>query len=313
VRADHAACAGAAGIPIAPTSPLKPGGVSFQLLSSDGAAQVQPRVSQELILYANAGQNSMMAVIATGAYLRPFNTRNLSEYHAHLFSNIAAIATPSADGTFNERYAYVMNGDGSIVVGKYTLQTIIAEVNPPIGWGPWSGGGAVSWVAAWSADVLFTSSYFGTMICEILDDTEFLDAALPVNSLPAPFAPPAGKGPLWWIPGQRVFLMDQSTRPLGVYQIDANGFLIPQFHGGEDLTAASLVAGQPWTSIAEPFCPDANPGNDAKQRMLKRRVPRFSAYVIHSTGFRMSRLFSAKTTPSSPTLGTEQNSKRFPA
>jgi hypothetical protein len=206
-----------------------------------------------------------------------------------------------------------MNADGSVVVGKYTLQRIIAEVNPPIGWGRWSGGGAVSWVAAWSADVLFTSSYFGAMICEILDDTQYLDAALPVNALPAPFTPPVGKGPLWWIPSQTVFLMDQSTRPLGVYQIDANGFLIPQFHGGENLALASLVAGQPWSSTAEPFCADANPGADAKQRMSKRRVSRFAAYVIHSTGFRMSRLFSGKATPKSPPLGTEMKSKRFPA
>jgi hypothetical protein len=51
---------------------------------------VQPRLSQEAILYANAGQNSVMAIIATGAYLRPFNTKNLSDFHSHLFKSIQA-------------------------------------------------------------------------------------------------------------------------------------------------------------------------------------------------------------------------------
>jgi hypothetical protein len=59
-------------------------------------------------------------------------------------------------------------------------------------------------------------------ICEILDDTQYLDSALLVNSPPAPFTPPGGKGPLWFIPSQTVTLMDQSTRTLGTYQIDAN-------------------------------------------------------------------------------------------
>jgi hypothetical protein len=61
-------------IPISPTNPLKPGSVQFQMLSGDGAAQVQPRISQEAILYVNAGQNSVMAIIATGAYLRGRST-----------------------------------------------------------------------------------------------------------------------------------------------------------------------------------------------------------------------------------------------
>jgi hypothetical protein len=43
-------------IKISPTNPLKPGSVSFAKLSGDGAAQVQPRVSQEFIVYANAGR-----------------------------------------------------------------------------------------------------------------------------------------------------------------------------------------------------------------------------------------------------------------
>jgi hypothetical protein len=275
-------------IPISPTNPLKPGSVQFLLLSGDGAAQVQPRISQEAILYVNAGQNSVMAVIATGAYLRPFNTKNLSDFHSHLFNAIQCIAAPSADGT-------------------------LPGNQPVIGWGPWTGAGTVSWIAAHAADVLFTTGYFASTILELLDDTLYLDGAVFCNAAAVGMTPPAGLGPLWFIGSHTVTLMDQATRMMGTYQIDANGFIIPQNRGGENLLAATLVAGQPWTMRVEPFCPDASPGQDVGQRMFKRRVARFAVYVVNSTGFLMARLFSGPITPTSPALGTVMNQRRVTA
>jgi hypothetical protein len=299
-------------IPISPANPLKPGSVQFLLLSGDGAAQVHPRLSQEAILYVNAGQNTVMAVIATGAYLRPFNTKSLCDFHSHLFNNIQCIAAPSADGTFNERYVYVLNGNGTIAVGKYSPETLPGS-QPVIGWGPWSGAGTVTWIAAQAANVIFTSSYFGAGVVEVLDDTLYLDCGLPVNALPSAFTPPGGKGPLWFIPGQSVTLMDQTTRPMGTYQIDANGFIVPQNNGGENLLAVSLIAGQSWTGMAEPFPDDATSGADMKQRMELRQFSKFAVYVIHSTGLLFATLFSAKQTRKSPALGTITQTRRVEA
>jgi hypothetical protein len=296
-------------VPISPTNPLAPGSVQFQLLSGDGAGPVTPRLAQEAILYVNAGQNSMMAVIATGAYTRPFNTKSLADFHSHLFSQIIAIATPGADGTFNERYAYVLNANGSVVAGKYSPESL--QTNAPIiGWGPWSGVGAVSWVAALRTDVIFTSNYFGASILEILDDAQFLDCALPLNALPTPFAPPAGMGPLWFMTQKTVTLMDQVTRVLGVYQIDATGNIIPQNNGGENLAIASLVAGQSWTMTIEPFAPIAQQGADMHQRMELRQISKFAVYVINSTGFTIASLFSAKQAKATPPLGTVMQFRR---
>jgi hypothetical protein len=150
-------------------------------------------------------------------------------------------------------------------------------------------------------------------VCELLDDTKYLDFAITVNSPPAPLAAHDGKGPLWCFASRNVALMDQGTRYLGDYAVDETGNIVPQGRDGEDLTAATLVAGLGWTSIVEPFCPDASPGNAVHQRMFKRRVSRFAAYVVHSTGFMMARLFSGKITPTSPALGTPMNAARFPA
>lgn len=298
-------------IKIDPSNPLVPGSVGFQTLSSDGCARVQPRASQEAILYANAGRNSIMAIVSPGNYYRPFNTKNLCDSHNHLFDGIAAIAIPTADGTFNERYAYVMNGDGSLVVGKYSIQD--GQIGGTVGWGPWSGVGAVKWVSAFAADVLFTAEYYGATICEVLDDDQYLDGTIESAHVPTPFLPPAGKGVMWWIPSQTVSLIDQDTRMMGVYQVDPNGFIIHQNNAGEDFSSTSLVFGQPWTAIAEPFCPDATSGADMHQRMTKRRIARFAAYVINSSGFVMGRLFSARDTPYSPSPGTLMNFRRFSA
>lgn len=300
-------------IPITTTNPLKPGSVGFQLISSDGCARVQPRVSQEIILYVNAGQNSVMAIIATGAYNRPFNTKNLSDYHAHLFSSIVAIAVPTADGSFNERYAYVLNADGSVRVGKYTLKGV--ENDAAVGWGPWSGVGAVHWIAAWGADVLFSTAYATYSACEILDDENFLDTAIGYNGPPAAIAAgtPPGFGPLWFAVGQTTTLIDQGTRFMGTYDIDASGFLVPQNNAGEDFTSLSLVAGQPWTATVEPFAPDAPSGADQHQRMGLRQFSNFAVYVLNSTGFIFQSLFSGRQTATSPAPGTVMSLRRVPA
>ena len=80
-----------------------------------------------------------------------------------------------------------------------------------------------------------------------------------------------------------------------------------------NLASLTLVAGQPFTMITEPFVPEVNPGNDVGQRIMPRRVARFTVNVRHATGFLMARLFSGKVTRYSPALGSVVNARRFPA
>jgi hypothetical protein len=100
---------------------------------------------------------------------------------------------------------------------------------------------------------------------------------------------------------------------MGTYFVDANGFIIPQFNGGEDLTLASLVAGQPWTATLEPFAPAAQPGADVGQRMRLRQTSNVAAWFANSSGFIMAALFSGKQNQTTPALGTIMNQKRVPA
>ncbi len=309
-------------IPITTANPLVPGSVSFTLLSAQGSfPNVKPQAIEQSILYVKAGGAQVGAVQAPGAYYRPYVIDHVSEYHAHLFtaSPAIAIAVPAATTQFEELYAYILMADGSVAMAKYSIRNGLIEVGPEgkpkMGWLPWSGAGTPSWIAAQGADVIFTTLYGAVSVVEAVDNTQLVDGALAVNALPAPFAPPAGKGPLYVFPGPNttVTLIDTGGRPMGTYQVDANGNIVPQFNGGEDLTSAGLTAGQPWMAILEPFVPDAQPGQSVHQRMFKRRVSRQATYVSQSTGFLMARLFSGPITPTSPPLGTVMNNYRITA
>jgi hypothetical protein len=56
--------------------------------------------------------------------------------------NFSALAAPTADGTFPERYVYALNAGGALAVGRYKIADGRFEnLQNPVGWPPWSGGG----------------------------------------------------------------------------------------------------------------------------------------------------------------------------
>jgi hypothetical protein len=314
-------------IPITVANPLVPGSVQFNLLSSEGCMpNVRPQPAGQSILYMKAGGTQVAAVQTPGAYYRPHIVDNVSEYHSHLFtaSPAIAIAIQSAPSQFEELYAFILLASGDCIVGRYAVRQGLLEVGPEgkpkIGWLPWLGHGPTKtdqWVSAQGGDVVFTTSYAPNgvtpvTVVERLDATQYLDGAISVNNLPAPFTPPGGKGPLYVFPGPNstFTLIDLGTRFMGTYTADANGNIIPQNIDGENLASTQLVAGQPWNATLEPFVADAQPGQSVHQRMLKRRVSRMAIYVSNSTGFQMARLFSGPLTPTSPALGTVMNFRR---
>lgn len=308
-------------IPITPAIPLVPGNVSFNELASHGSlAGVQPRRAEQSIVYIKAGGGAVGAVQAPGAYYRPYVIDSLSEVHSHLFtaSPPLAIAIPSAATQFDETYIYVLLASGTLAVGRYSMKQGLIEPGqdgrPRVGWSPWNSNGTTQWIAALQDQVVFFTQYpQGVAVAERLDATQYLDGAVSVANIPAAFSPPGGKGPLYNWRNTSVTLMDQGWRMMGIYQVDNNGNIVPQFRGGENLTSATLVAGQAWTSFFEPFVPDAQPGNSVHQRMFKRRVSRMAVYVSNSTGFVMASLFAGPITPTSVPLGTIVRQRRIPA
>lgn len=461
-------------VQITPANPLRPGSVGFNTISEDECAQIQPRRAGEFILFVTGGSNQVMAVRIYGAYTRAYKVDGVTEMSAHLFTSITAIAIMTASASFAERYCFILNSDGSVIVGKFTLDKN-DQLDGVIGWTPWTGGGTIKWVACKGANILFTTSYApnaiaAVQVAEILDDTQYLDAAQLYNTQPSGLPIPGGKGPLWWIANGTVDLMeigarpvnlstvntignmtangglaaafngayvqaqaagagraaadgyvglnytarqivggflvwpssdqgfavggsgnvtldlygntalpasatdgtllktvniaDQTTGPvavipdynvtgyqyvwlrnrqtgasavcigqivpltgplwwlnggqiqvggrmMGTYAVDANGFLVAQGVAGEDLTSATLVAGQPWTATLEPFIPAVQAGQDMGQRMWPRRIARFQAYVTNSSGFAFERLYSGQSGALLPAAGTVMKRRRI--
>jgi hypothetical protein len=315
-------------IPISPTVPLEPGNVAFNKLSDYGTMpNVQPRRAEQSIIYVKAGGVQIGAVQNPGAYYRPYIVDHISELHSHLFAQSlpVAIAIPSGPTQFEEQYLYVALANGTLVVGRYAMRQGLIEPGqdgkPAIGWLPWdSSASMVQWVAARQGDVIFSSTYTPNgvppvSIVERLDNNQYLDGALAVNALPSAFVPPMGKGPLFFYPGPNstVFLIDNGLRFMGTYNVDANGFIVPQFIGGENLASPNLIAGQAWFMGVELFLSGMPPAQSARQRTLKRRVTHLAINVSQSTGFYMARLFAGPLTPTSPILGTIMNFRRVPA
>jgi hypothetical protein len=299
---------------------LEPGSVSFNALASFGIMpNVQPRRSEQSIVFVKAGGGVVGAVQAPGAYYRPYIVDSISELHQHLFTGAApiAIAIPTAAVLFEELYLYVLLDDGSLVVGKYAMRQGLIEPGvegkPHVGWTPWSSAASITWIAANQDEVTLTSIYNGAGVVSKFDLTQFLDSAYFVNNIPgSPFDTGAGLSLLnLFGASTTVFLIDLGTRFMGTYQLDNAGYIIPQFAAGEDLSSPQLIAGQPWTSTLEVFAPDATaPGQSMKQRMIQRRVARMSVYVSNSTGFLFARLYAGPLGSQLPALGTIMNTRR---
>src|SRR5262245_15949076 len=151
-------------IPISETNPLKPGSVAFNKIAVDSAARVKPTQTAEGVLFLNAGRNRVIAIIprlTTTAV--PYELRESSLYHSHLFRSPIALAATTGDGTFAERYVFVLNSDGTLAVGRYE------SGQEWVGWLPWNGAGLVKWVTALGADITFVTAYGSTFLCELLD------------------------------------------------------------------------------------------------------------------------------------------------
>jgi hypothetical protein len=292
-------------IPISETNPLKPGSVTFKKVSVDASSPAKPSETNEGIIFIGAGLNRIVAVVPTGTLTNPWQTRETSLFHQHLFNSPVAVASTIGDDTFAERYVYVLNGDGSIAVGKYDAG------KQWVGWLPWDSKGAPKWISVLSGVTSFVTLYGSCYLTETIDTSLYLDGGLTINAVPTALAAAPGYGPLWWLTNGSVDLMD-GVKTMGTYQIDGVGNLIPN-SPGEDLSSLTIVAGQSWTCTLEPFVPNADAGADQKQRTRRRRIQRVIATVEQSSGFKFSKLYSGPKGPQLPAFGTEMGLYRVSA
>ena len=265
-------------IPISAQNPLKPGSVEFRQINRDACSDIQPVAGQDAVLYVNAGLSRVTAVLATGAASRSYSSGDVTE-HTDLIVNPRAMALASGDAKHPERMIYIVRGDGSVIAGRF----VTSGDRFGVGWYPWPSAGLVSWVTLATNDVLFTTGYGANYVVEMQDDDVLLDGALPINDPPTAMAR-AGFGPLWWLAGGTVTVLD-GARDLGERAVDDLGDIVAR--DGEDLSGAGIMAGKAWTVRLDPFVPGVQGGQDNNQRQTMRRITKFTAVLKVANGARV--------------------------
>jgi hypothetical protein len=165
--------AGAYYIPISGGSPLQPGSVEFRQISSSAIADVTPITVTEGVIYVESTLNRISAITATGQTARPYQVSEISRYHNDLFNGIVALAASTSDPTIAGRQMYVVNADGSFVVGRYE------QDRDYVGWFAQGGQGRVTHVQSRYDAVIFSVIYgVEFAVAEQVDETAVLDCSI---------------------------------------------------------------------------------------------------------------------------------------
>jgi hypothetical protein len=271
-------------IPISEASPLQPGSVAFRQIAAIGALSVRPVAMQEGIVYAAADGKTLIGIIPTGQTAFPYRAASISDFHADLFtSEVRALAAMSGGGTTAEQYLWVLLAGGTALVGKFDPS------NEWVGFVPVTGEGTIKWISALGGEVRFNVQYQADdsdlpWAIETLDKEQYVDGGVPLNLATPALRPDPddSSGRLWFLAGLDVALMDGTTY-LGTRAVDSNGDLVEE--SGDDFSAATVMAGLPFTLDIGPWLPNEGEGPERGQRRRRRRVKKAIAVVQDATEF----------------------------
>lgn len=264
-------------IPVSTSNPFKPGSVEYRAINNDACADVQPVKGPDMVLYVNEGRKRISAIIATGAASRSFTSRDLTESHSDLLSDPVSMAIATGDSDHPERLIYVVNSDGTAVVGRFV------EIGDKagVGWAPWSEAGETKWVTLADQSVEFVSDYNGSNILQIEDGALYVDAGVYLNDIPAELAA-GGTGTLWWLAGETVTVMD-GRRDYGDREVDSAGELVTFVE--DDFSGETVSVGIPFYANIAPIVPNMGGGENRGQRKNMRKLSEITLTVKHCNGY----------------------------
>jgi hypothetical protein len=261
-------------IPVSTDNPLQPGSVEFHLLYSGRISPVKPVQVSEGALFVDETGTGIYAISATGAQARPYQVTELTEGHRQLFNNIVAMGSNAGTLQNSSRQIYVVNGDGTVVLGQYNVN------RQYVGWLKHQGAGFVRDVSTRFGEAKFQTDYAaasGTVtVLEENDNTVKADCAMvPLGG--AVLAAFAGTTMQVWADGFY----------LGDAVIGAGG-AVPGISG-----FANVVVGFVYAWQLKPLFQQTDGGADYKQNLRRRRIVRAAARVENTQEFQIaSRLFA---------------------
>lgn len=155
-------------IPISVGSPLAPGSVEFRPVFTSEISSIRPIQVTEGLIFVDKSQTGIYVISATGQTARPYIANEINRLHRHLFDGVKSITATSATREFPARQIYVVNADGSYVVGQF---------NPDreyIGWLKQERAGRVISVAGSYGKVMMMSAYtFNAVEYGVAEDLDY--------------------------------------------------------------------------------------------------------------------------------------------
>lgn len=130
---------------------ITPDTIAFKQIAATGSAAIAPVVYDDTVVFVEKGGNRVMGIVPSGELNRPFRIDDLSEDAAHLIDGPVQLAVSAGNSEQPERYVYVCNADGAIVV--LHTKMFPGEYRRIHGWLPWSTQGLWKSVAAVSGIV----------------------------------------------------------------------------------------------------------------------------------------------------------------
>lgn len=273
-------------IPISAADPLRPGSVDFRPVSSDGVAFVRPAATSDGFAFINSEGTRVLGLVGTGQSARPYVVRDLTEYHHDLVKAPRCIDVATGDGEDVERYVYVVNADGSMMVGRHNVG------EDWLGWFPWlAEGDGVTWASTFQSEVIAsvtrTCAFGAAGTVELFDAAAWMDGEVDLGAYPAALEaeraadwPDYGK--LFFHAGRTVDVL-HAGEYLGEREVDEDGNLVPA--DGEELVEADTVVGARFSLRAVPFVPNDGEGESKRQRTRRRRVSKLALHLDGASRF----------------------------
>lgn len=273
--------------PESEANPIKPSGFQLLQIGPDGAGACKPALISEGVMFADAGNGSVMGCFPTGDVRRSWRTADMSRLVPHLINTPRSMAYVSGpqdpDATAGERkvqrFVYSANEAGDMAVVSYSE----TEGDAVPGWTPWTTYGYFRWVEADQGECwVITARIYDSAVnyhLEIFDRNRLLDGSVDVTSLQGAASGQTIATVDGDIPADLVYRcveypnatlsLVQGGSYIGEVETDSNGdFGALDMDGDIEVGFKFDVECIPWTPL---------PPEDERARRRKRRLSRIGA------------------------------------
>lgn len=272
-------------VPVSEATPLEAGAVRFRQISTDGCSETRPAPFATGVVYIAADDRRVLALVGTGQTAQPYAVQALTDFHRDLFTGPIGVTYSDGTTAVPGRRIYVVNADGTAVVGRY------GDGEEFVGWFPWTGDGDVQSVAALGGDLVFNVAYDGIYTGEELDPDAMLDGTINLSA--------GSDDPIQLSTGAS--LTDSTGEPIYAHRgvlTEYAGLTLHAWVDGEyagevevdpdgtvDLEGEDIDVGWLFTPQMEPFVPTFDGGESFGQALKRRKISRVAITVKDTQTF----------------------------